>query len=283
MGTNKPVRKKKQEVAEKEMSFFDHLEELRWHLIRSIAAILVLGVAAFLSKDFIFNEVIFGPKNPDFITYKVICQFSNFIGLGDRLCFYPGDFNFITPDMGELFLTHIKVSALLGFVGAFPYVFWEIWRFVRPGLYEKERKVTRFAVGICSFLFLLGVLFGYFVISPFAVSFLTGYELPGVEAMPALSSYLGYMVMFTLPVGIVFELPVAAHVLTQVGVLSSAFMKEYRRHAIVVIVILAGIITPPDAFSQILVAVPLLGLYEISIGVSKRVERRQAMEEKLEN
>lgn len=267
---------------EKEMSFFDHLEELRWHIIRSVMAILVFAVALFFMKDFVFNTVIFGPRNPDFITYRVICAFSNQIGLGDSLCFFPKDFNMITPDMGELFLTHMKVSALLGFILAFPYIFWEVWRFVKPGLYEKERRATRYAVAICSVLFTIGVMFGYFVISPFAVSFLTGYQLPGVEATPALGSYISYMVMFTLPTGLVFELPVAAHVLTKVGVISSKFMKEYRRHAIVVIVILAAIITPPDAFSQILIALPLLGLYEISIYVAKRVEKQQALAEKTE-
>lgn len=267
---------------EKEMSFFDHLEELRWHIIRSVMAILVFAVALFFMKDFVFNTVIFGPRNPDFITYRVICAFSNMIGVGDSLCFFPKDFNMITPDMGELFLTHMKVSALLGFILAFPYIFWEVWRFVKPGLYEKERRATRYAVAICSVLFTIGVMFGYFVISPFAVSFLTGYQLPGVEATPALGSYISYMVMFTLPTGLVFELPVAAHVLTKVGVISSKFMKEYRRHAIVVIVILAAIITPPDAFSQILIALPLLGLYEISIYVAKRVEKQQALAEKTE-
>jgi sec-independent protein translocase protein TatC len=268
-------------TAEKEMSFFDHLEELRWHIFRSVIAIVVFGVALFLSKDFVFNTIIFGPRNPDFITYRVICNFSNGIGLGDNLCFYPKEFNLITPDMGELFLTHMKVSFLLGFVLAFPYIFWEFWGFIKPGLYEKERRVTRYAVGVCSVLFTLGVMFGYFVISPFAVSFLTGYELPGVESTPALGSYIGYMVMFTLPTGLVFELPVVAHVLTQVGVLSSNFLKNYRRHAIVILVALAAIITPPDAFSQILIALPLVGLYEISIYVAKRVEKNKALEEKL--
>ncbi len=268
-------------VVEKEMSFFDHLEELRWHIFRSVLAIGVFAIALFLAKDFVFTTVIFGPRDPDFITYRVICNFSNFIGLGDNLCFFPTEFKLITPDMGELFLTHMKVSFLLGFVLAFPYIFWEFWRFIKPGLYEKERRVTRYAVGVCSVLFTLGVMFGYFVISPFAVSFLTGYQLPGVDSTPALGSYIGYMVMFTLPTGLVFELPVVAHVLTQVGVLSSNFLKQYRRHAIVILVALAAIITPPDAFSQILIALPLMGLYEISIYVSKRVEKQKALEEKM--
>ncbi len=261
------------------MSFFDHIEELRWHIFRSAAAIIVFGVTLFFMKDFVFNTVIFGPKNPDFITYRLLCQFSNYAGMGDALCIAPPAFNFITPNFGETFLTHMKVSALLGLICSFPYIFWEIWRFVKPGLYEKEQKLTRYVVLICSGLFLFGVAFGYFIIAPFAISFLAGYELPGVTALPALSSYISYLVMFTLPVGIVFEMPVAAHVLGQIGLISSKFLKDYRRHSIAIIVILAGIITPPDAFSQILIAIPLLALYEVSIQVVKRIERKKALED----
>ncbi len=272
-----------QQEEEKEMTFFDHLEELRWHIFRSAAAVAVVGFCMFFMKDFVFTTIIFGPRNPDFVTYRVICAFSNAIGMGDQLCFDPSPFGIITPDMGELFLTHIKMSFLIGFVLAIPFVFWEIWRFISPGLTEKERKASRGAVLICSFLFTLGVLFGYFVISPFAISFLTGYELPGVESTPSLDSYIGYMIMFTMPTGLVFQMPVAAHVLTMIGVLSPAFLKTYRRHAAVIIVIVAGVITPPDAFSQILVALPLFGLYEVSIIVSKRVEKKKAMEEAMNN
>ena len=268
---------------EKEMTFFDHLEELRWHIFRSALAILVVAMALFFMEDVVFNNIIFGPRYPDFITYRLICDLSNYIGLGDGLCFYPKEFHLITPDMGELFLTHIKISFLLGLVAAMPYIFWEAWRFIKPGLYEKEQNASRFAVLICSFLFSLGVLFGYFVISPFAISFLTGYELPGVESTPALSSYISYMLMFTMPTGLIFQLPVAAHVLAKIGLVSSSLMRQYRRHAIVVIVIVAAIITPPDAFSQILIALPLLGLYEISITVVKKVEKQKAMEEKMDN
>jgi sec-independent protein translocase protein TatC len=281
LGIDSPEKGIKEE--EKEMTFFDHLEELRWHIFRSAAAVIVIASVMFFMEDFVFNKVIFGPRNPEFITYRIICQISNAIGMGETLCFYPKEFHLITPDMGELFLTHIKMSVLIGFVLAIPFVFWEAWRFISPGLTDKERRASRGAVLICSFLFTLGVLFGYFVISPFAISFLTGYELPGVESTPSLNSYIGYMIMFTIPTGLVFQLPVFAHVLTMIGLISSSFLKTYRRHAAVVIVIVAAIITPPDAFSQILVALPLFGLYEISIVVSKRVEKKKAQEEKLEN
>lgn len=260
---------------EKEMSFFDHLEELRWHIVRSLLAIMVFAVAAFLAKEFVFNTIIFGPKNKDFFTYGILCRLSEQLNLGDTLCIGPPDFDFVTPNFGELFLTHLKVSFMAGLICAVPYLFWEVWRFVKPGLYENEKKMTRYAVGICSTLFLIGVLFGYYIISPFAITFLAGYELPGVVAQPSLSSYISYMVMLTLPVGLVFELPVAVFVLARLGLVTASVMKIYRRHAYVVIIILASIITPPDVFSQILISVPLIFLYEVSISIAKRVEKKQ--------
>lgn len=257
------------------MSFFDHLEELRWHIFRSVVAVFVIGIAVFIAKDFVFNTVIFGPKQPDFITYILLCRFSHWANIGETLCIAPPDFQFVTPNFGEPFLVHIQVSLVLGVIGAIPFIFWEIWKFVKPGLYERERQLTRYAVGICSSLFLLGVLFGYYIVAPFAVSFLAGYNLPGVTPFPSLSSYIGYMVMLTMPTGLIFELPVAVYVLTKLGIVSSAFMKSYRRHAAVVIVIVAAIITPPDVFSQVLISVPLILLYEVSITIAKRVEKQE--------
>lgn len=273
------LTKNKNEV-DKEMTFFDHLEELRWHILRSGVAVLVFAVAAFLMKDFLFNGIIFGPKRPDFISYRVLCSISHTFGLGEVLCISPPPFDFITPNFGELFLTHIKISLMAGLVIASPYILWEAWRFIKPGLYEKEIRVARHAVAICSSLFLAGVLFGYFVIAPFAVTFLAGYELPGVVAQPSLGSYINYLVMLTLPVGIAFEFPVAVYVLAQVGLVSSNMMKSYRHHAWVAIFVVAAVITPPDVFSQILIAVPLLLLYEISVVVAKRVEKQELEKEK---
>ena len=260
---------------EKEMSFFDHLEELRWHIVRSVLAILAVAIAAFIAKDFVFNTLIFGPKRPDFISYVLLCNFSHWAGIGETLCIAPPDFQFVTPNFGEPFLVHIKVSLVLGVIGAIPFIFWEVWKFVKPGLYERERQLTRYAVGICSALFLMGVLFGYYVVSPFAVSFLAGYNLPGVTPFPSLGSYISYLVMLTMPTGLVFELPVAVYVLAKLGLVSSSFMKSYRRHAIVVIVILASIITPPDVFSQTLISIPLILLYELGIVIAKRVEKQE--------
>lgn len=248
-----------------EMTFLDHLEELRMHILRSGISIVVFGIAVFLAKDFVFNTILFGPRRPDFPTYRVLCAIS------DALCIPPPDFEILTRDLGEQFIVHIKSSFWLGLVISFPYIFWEFWKFVRPALYPKEQKAARGLVIICSLLFGLGVAFGYFILSPFAMSFLGNYSV-GVTSAPTLASYIDYLTMFTIPVGLVFELPVLAWFLSRIGLLTPAFLRAYRREAIVVILILAAIITPPDATSQIIVAVPILILYEVSIWISARVE-----------
>ncbi len=270
------VDKMDKKVVEKEMSFFDHLEELRWHIMRSAIAILVFSITAFLFDEIVFEKILLAPIEPDFITYKILCNLSGALNLGETLCISPEPFDFVNKQFGELFFMHIKVSFIVGLVCAFPYFFWEIWRFVKPGLYESEKKVTRFSVGVCSLLFFIGILFGYFVISPFAITFLANYQLPGAGSFqPAFSSYLDYMVMLTVPVGLVFELPVLAFVLAKLGLLTADFMRSYRKHAIVVIIALASVITPPDVASQILISLPLILLYEISIRIVKRVEKKE--------
>lgn len=261
----KPEKKSVKEEAE--MSFLDHLEQLRWHLLRSVAAIIVFGIVIFLAKDFVFDKVIFGPLHETFPTFKFFCN------LAEAMCFGPPKLEIVPRVLGEQFLVHIKASAVLGFICAFPYVFWEIWRFVKPGLYDTEKKYTRGVVFVCSLLFLLGVVFGYFVIAPFALRFLGTYSV-GQFVMEAtsLSSYVTYMTMFTLPTGIVFQLPVVVYFLSKVGLITPEFMKKYRRHAIVVILIMSAVITPPDVVTQFLIGIPVYFLYEISISISKRVQ-----------
>jgi len=251
-----------------EMSFLDHLEALRWHLVRSVAAMVVCAVAVFAAKDFVFDVVIFGPRSKDFVTYKWICAIS------DLLCFEPPVFQIITRDLAEKFLVHFKSSMVIGFVLAFPYIFWEIWRFIKPALYEKEQKSAKGIVFVCSFLFILGVLFGYYILSPFSISFLAGYEVAGIMATPTLSSYVNYMVMFTLPIGLIFELPIVVYFLTKVGLLTPAFMRKHRRLAFMLTLIVAAIITPADAITMFLVALPLYILYEVGILVSARALKK---------
>jgi sec-independent protein translocase protein TatC len=266
-----------------EMSFLEHLEELRWHLIRSLVAVVVLAIAIFIAKDWIFRDVIFGPRYSDFISYRLMCGLGETLGLGERLCFTPPEFETIGVAFGELFITHMKVSLVIGFVAAFPYIFWEFWKFIRPGLHEHETKAIQGIVFICSSLFLLGVAFGYFVISPFAINFLGGYQIEGAVSQPSIGSYVNYMTMFTIPTGLVFELPIVIYFLSKIGIVTPEFMKRYRRHAFVLILILASIITPPDVMTQFLIGIPLYVLYEISIYISKRVTKKEAKKLELQN
>lgn len=257
---------------EAEMTFLEHLEALRWHIIRSLAAIALFAIVMFLSKEFVFERVIFGPKYADFPTYRLFCAFIS------GMC-EPPVFDVITITIEEKFLTHLKVSIILGLVVAFPYVFWEIWSFIKPGLYPKERKAARGVVWVCSGLFLIGVMFGFFIIAPFALKFLSGYEIATTRSTVTLSSYVSSITFYTLPAGIVFELPVVVYFLTKVGLITPDFMRQYRRMAVIVILILSAIITPPDVTSQFLIGVPLYVLYEISILISKRVVAAQKAEE----
>jgi sec-independent protein translocase protein TatC len=259
---------------EKEMSFLDHLEELRWHIMRSVLAIVVTGIVVFLFKDLVFDKIILAPKKPGFFTYNFFCR------LSDATCFKPPEFKLMPRELGEEFFTHIKVSIWLGIILSFPYIFWEIWKFIKPGLYPNEQKAARGMVFICSSLFLMGVLFGYYVISPFAISFLAGYSVSSeVISSPTLASYVSYMTMFTLPTGLIFELPVVVFFLSKIGLINPQFMKRYRRHAIVIILLIAALITPPDVVTQFLIAVPILILYEISITISARVYKKAAEQE----
>lgn len=250
---------------DKEMSFLEHLEALRWHLIRSIIAVIIGGVVAFSAKDFIFNKVIFAPRYPEFWTYRVICWIS------EALCFEPPPFQIITRDLAEKFLVHFKSSIAIGFILAFPYIFWEIWKFIKPALYEREIRAARGMVAICSTLFIVGVLFGYFIIAPFSISFLAGYALGDIQATPTLASYMNYMLMFTLPLGLVFELPVVVYFFAKIGLIGPDIMRKQRRLAFVVILIVAALITPTtDAATLMIVTIPLYGLYEISIFVAQK-------------
>ena len=263
----------KMNSTEQEMSFLDHLEELRWHLIRGLGSIIFFAIFIFLAGDIVFNEIILAHKEKDFFTYQFIC------GLSETLCFFPEPFSIETRSLEEQFITHLKVSVLLAFVVAFPYIFWEMWRFIKPGLYDEEKKAARGIVLVCSLLFFTGVLFGYFVVAPFAVTFLSSYSVGSVETTPILSSYVSLIAMITLPAGLIFELPIVVYFLSKVGIVTPEFMRTYRKHAFVIILILAAILTPPDVITQFLIGVPLYALYEASILISARVIKNQEKEE----
>jgi sec-independent protein translocase protein TatC len=273
-----PKKKENPNEEESEMGFLDHLEVLRWHIFRAVLAIVIAAIVVFLSKDFVFQDIIFAPKQPEFATYRFFCS------LGEALCFKPPILDLKAIELGEQFFVHLKVSMWLGFTFAFPYVFWEFWRFIKPGLYPEERNSARGLVFVCSLLFVLGVLFGFYVISPFAITWLGGYSV-GVDAvnMPSLASYVSYLTMFTIPAGLIFELPVLIYFLAKIGFITSDFLKAYRRHAIILILIVAAIITPPDVVTQMLIAIPVLFLYEIGILAAKRVEKNEKLKEKSSN
>ena len=254
------------------MTFLDHLEELRWHIVRALGAMVLTGIVFFIFQKWLFQYVVMGVKQDWFPTYRLFCA------LGENLCFTAPEFKLQAVGFAEAFILSIKVSFIMGFIASFPYVFYQIWSFVKPGLYESEQKYTRGVVFICSALFMTGILFGYFVISPFATNFLMGYQLPEVENIPTLSSYINYMVMFTLPAGIVFELPIVVYFLAKLGLVTAGGMRTYRRHAAIGILLLAAILTPPDIVTQFLIGVPLYILYEISIVIARRVEKKNEEE-----
>lgn len=261
------------------MSFLEHLEVMRWHLLRSIAAIVILALVAFVFKDIVFDKIILAPKEPPFPTNRWLCQLGEILGL-QRICINQDPFQLQTVKMAEQFSMHIIVSLVAGIVVSFPYIFWEFWRFIVPALYDKEKSTARGAVFYTSLLFILGVLFGYYIISPLSVNFLGNYRVSeSVISAPTLRSYVQTITSVVLASGLVFQLPILVYFLSRVGLVTPDFLKKYRRHSLVLIVTLSAIITPPDVFSQVLVALPLMVLYEIGIGISKRIMREQDAEE----
>jgi len=253
------------------MSFMEHLGELRWHLMRSSIAVMVFFALAFVSKEIIFDLIIFGPKQPKFPTYTFFCWLSGYVG-GDLFCFDEVPFELVNMRMSGQFQMHLWVSFVAGLIIAFPYVFWEIWRFIKPGLHQNEKKSSRGVIFFTTLLFLSGVLFGYYVIVPLSVQFLSTYAV-SLEVVNRidLTSYISLVSSVTLATGILFQLPIAVYFLSKVGVVTPDLLKKYRRHAIVTILLISAIITPPDIASQVLVTLPVLVLYQISIMVSRRV------------
>ena len=259
-----------------EMSFLDHLEELRWHLIRSTLAIVLVAVVAFVMKDFIFG-IIFGPKSMDFPTYRFFCRIATFFGIESEFCGEELPFTIQSRLMAGQFSAHIWTSIWSGFIIAFPYVLWELWRFISPGLYEKERKYSRGFITVASLLFFLGVLFGYYVVAPLSINFLGTYQVsPEVNNEIDIGSYIGTVRAAVIACGVMFELPIIIFFLTKVGLVTPEILRKYRKIALVLVLILSAIITPPDVASQIVVAVPVLILYQISIHISKLVIKREA-------
>ncbi|MFD1184656.1 twin-arginine translocase subunit TatC [Pontibacter rugosus] len=258
----------------KELSFVDHLEELRWHLIRAGASIFVFATIAFLAKSFVFHDIILAPSRTDFWSYRVMCEVGQYFGT-DALCFTEMGFTIQSRQMSGQFAMHLLVSVILGLACAFPYAFWEIWRFVKPGLYPQERKNSEGAVFFVSILFLMGLLFGYYIVSPISINFLAGYQVdPTIINEFDLSSYISTLTTLCLACAFMFEMPVIVFFLTKAGLVSPETMKLYRRHALIIILVVGAIITPPDVISQILISMPLMLLYEVSIQISHNIRKK---------
>lgn len=265
-----------------EMSFLDHLEDLRWHLIRITVAILVCATVAFIFSGFIFEHIVFAPKRMDFPTYKWLCQASQYLGINDTtFCATEFPFKIQSRTMAGQFSADIWTSIYAGFVLAFPFVIYQFWSFISPGLHENERKYSKGFIVITSFLFFLGVLFGYYVVTPLSINFLGNYSIsPEVSNEFDISSYISTVRSSSLASGLVFELPIIIYFLTKIGLVTPEIMKKYRKFALVIVLIISAIITPPDLASQIIVAIPILILYQVSIYISKIVVRNQKRKEK---
>ncbi len=258
-----------------EMSFLDHLEVLRWHLIRSVLAVVIVGCVAFVMKDFIFDTVIFGPKKMDFPTYQFFCKIATFFGITSEFCADELPFTIQNRTMAGQFSAHIWTSIWAGFIVGFPYVLWELWRFISPGLHVNERKHSKGFIFIASLLFFMGVLFGYYVVAPLSINFLGTYQV-SKEVLNEIdiSSFIATVRASVIACGIMFELPIIIFFLTKVGLVTPEILKKYRKIALVIVLILSAVITPPDVASQIVVAIPVLLLYQVSIYISKLVLKR---------
>jgi sec-independent protein translocase protein TatC len=256
-----------------EMSFFDHIAALRGHIVRSFLVLFAVLIVVFCYNDFIFSDILQGPTKADFITFRFLCQ-------QNILCFTMPEVKFKTLTLGEAFGTAMSASFWIALAISFPYIVWEIWRFVKPGLHEKEQEGASFLLLIIGVLFAVGLLFGYYVVAPLAISFLLNFTIPGVtNSEPSISSYIDNLIAFTIPLGFVFELPVIMYFLGRIGIVSAKLLRNSRRYAALILMIIAAVITPsPDAWSMALVFVPLYGLFEASIWVVAKVDAKREKE-----
>ncbi len=261
---------------DKEMSFLDHLEELRWHIIRSLIVVAVFMVLGFVYPHILFDQIIFGPKRLDFWTYEALKELSYVLYHDDRLAVKEFNFQITNITMSGQFTSHMLISFVAGIIAAFPYILWEVWRFIRPALSEKERRKSTGIVLYGSLLFLSGILFGYYFLAPVSVNFMGGYTISKeIVNYISLQSYISFVTMLTFGSGLMFELPMLVYFLARLGLLTSAFMKKYRRYAFLIILIISAVVTPPDVASQILMTIPIYGLFELSIVIASRVEKNK--------
>jgi sec-independent protein translocase protein TatC len=259
-----------------EMSFLDHLEDLRWLLVRSTVAIILMATVTYFISDYLFDTIIFGPTRPTFFTYQFFCELSHSLGFADNICITEMPFIIQNTQMEGQVNVFIWVCILAGFILSFPYILWEIWKFISPALYTKEKKNAKVFIFFSSMLFFLGVLFGYFVVIPMSVNFVATFTVSDVVLNQfTLDSYIGMVKTSVLASGLFFELPVIIYFLTKLGLVTPAFLRNNRKYAIVLVLIVAAIVTPPDVVSQTVVAIPMLLIYEVSIFISVFVYKNQ--------
>lgn len=260
----------------KEMSFLDHLEVLRWVLIRSTIAVVIMATIIFCVSDFIFDEIIFGPTNVNFVTYRLMCDLSQQIGVADAICVSELPFIIQNTDMEGQVNVLVWTCISAGFILSFPYILWELWKFISPALYENEKKNAKFFISTASILFFIGVLFGYFVVVPMSVNFLGTFKISDVvKNQFNLDSYISMIKTAVLASGLFFELPIVIYFLTKLGLVNPELLRKYRKIAVIVVLVVAAIVTPPDVVSQITVAIPMLIIFEASVIISSIVDKKQ--------
>lgn len=276
--------REKSENSESEMSFFDHIEALRWHLIRAAIAIIVFTIVVFVKYTWVYNTIIMGPSRVTFWTYRMMCHMGDFFQSlnpnwfdAKNFCVDKINISLINTEMAGQFTLQINSSLIIGMTLGIPYLLWELWRFISPALHEKERKAASGFVFYASFLFILGVLFGYFIISPMSLKFLSSYTVSdSIQNLFSIDSYISSVATLTLATGVVFQLPILVYILSNLGILTAKFMRDKRRYAIVIILIIAAIVTPtPDMLTMTIVSIPLFVLYEVGIIVAVYVEKRK--------
>jgi len=254
---------------QKQMSFLQHLDELRWRLVRIAIAVICVGVVIWIFQEWIMNHLFLSLKDKDFISFKLMCKYLN-------VCVEDTSVKMQSMTMSGQFNYAMTMCIMGGIIVSSPYIFYQIWAFVKPGLKQNELKAAKGLVFFVSLCFITGILFGYFVVAPLTVQFFSSFQISSsIENNFTISSYMGTVISTVFYTGLLFLLPIASFILAKIGLIDAAFLKKYRRHAIVVILILAAVITPPDILSQIIVSIPIIGLYEIGILVAKRVEKKR--------
>ncbi len=263
-----------------EMSFIDHIDELRKHLFRSVIAIVIGAIVMGIYNKFIIRHILMGPIHPDFPTYTYLCKLGKSLGMGNDLCLTAIHVRMQSQAVAGQFNVFLNVVLIGGFILAFPYVFWQFWKFIKPALKTNELKGTSGVIFWVSLLFFIGVLFGYYIVAPYTINFFANFILDeNIENIWTIASYFNTMVPLILGSGIAFQLPLVLYFLAKIGVVSSSFLRKYRRHAVLIIVIVTSIITPPDMLSTVICSIPLIILYEVSIFLCIRVEKKRKTEE----